>query len=237
MKSTMTAYNIPTTDIDISHHIQRGIIMRLRQEGPLSYAQLKPGGVEGNAYNYHLRLLKRSGLIELRNDLYHLTHTGHLVSDAFSFASQRLMLRPHHYTTLLVTRHDDVLVYIPILGPKKGKLGLPSGKLHYGDSITSSIAREMERRNLSNDYAYNEISSINIRYLEGAEVVLHRPGVLWHIAYRGEPHEFTSERGQTKWMPIEEVIKSSAILPELLNGLERLKNASHDPIDLAFSLD
>ena len=229
--------NIPTTDIDISHHIQRGIIMRLRQTGTLSYAKLKPSGVEGNAYNYHLRLLKKSGLIELQNDLYHLTHTGHLVSDAFSFANQRLMLRPHHYTTLLVTQDNKVLVYIPILGPKKGRLGLPSGKLHYRDSIASSIAREMERRNLSSDYTYSELASINVRYLEGAEVVLHRPGVLWHIVYRGECHEFTSERGQTKWMPIEDVKRSHDTLPELSDGLERLKNTSRDPIDCEYSLD
>lgn len=233
----MPPNNIPTTDIDINHHIQRGIIMRLRQGDPLGYAQLKPSGVEGNAYNYHLRLLKKSGLIELRDDSYHLTHTGHLVSDAFSFASQRLMLRPHHYTTLLITQDDSVLVYIPILGAKQDKLGLPSGKLHYGDSIEQSMAREMERRDLSSDYTYSEISSINIRYLQDGQIVLHRPGVLWHVSYSGECKEFMSERGRTKWMPIREVVQSRNALPELLYGLERLESAPHTSIDLEYPLD
>lgn len=232
----MSSPNISTTDIDISHHIQRGIILRLRQAGSLGYAKLKPSGVEGNAYNYHLRLLKKSGLIELREDAYHLTHIGHLVSDAFSFANQRLMLRPHHYTTLLITQDDRVLVYIPILGPKQEKLGLPSGKLHYGDSIASSLAREMERRNLSSDYTYSEICSINVRYLQGSQVVLHRPGVLWHVAYKGECREFMSERGQTKWMPIKDVVGSQDALPELLGGLECLKTTSSGPIDCDYSL-
>lgn len=233
----MSPDNIPTTDIDVNHHIQRGILVLLRQEGPQSYAQLKPLGVEGNAYNYHLRLLKKSGLITIQDDVYHLTHTGHLVSDAFSFANHRLMLRPYHYTTPLITQGEDILVYISIRGPKRGRLSLPSGKLHYGDSVKQSIAREMERRYLSSDYSFSDIGSINIRYLLQGSVVLHRPGTLWHVAYRGERRSRTTETGRTEWMSIEAVMQSKDTLPELSGGIERLKNPSRDSLDLEYSLD
>ncbi|HET6746591.1 MAG TPA: hypothetical protein VFH06_00615 [Candidatus Saccharimonadales bacterium] len=230
------ARDIPTTNIDISHHVQRQIIIALRQSGPKKYAELKPKGLEGNAYNYHLRNLKSSGLVELREGVYHLTNTGHLVSDAFSFTTHRLMLRPYHYTTLLVTQGNEVLVYIPIRKPQTGKLSLPSGKMHYGDSITGSIEREMKRRNLDEKYTVHQVCPLNVRYILNNEIVVHRPGILWHVAYEGKKNERTTESGATRWMVIQDAAASGDALPELSEGLKRLKAASHEPIDIDFTL-
>ena len=228
--------DISTTDIDITHHIQRGVLIRLRQHGPQSYVQLKPDGLEGNAYNYHLRNLKKSGLITVKGDVYHLTHTGHLVSDAFSFTSHRLMLRPYHYTTLLVTQDDSVLVYIPIRNLQAGKYCLPSGKLHYGDSIAASIGREMDRRLLSAEYTFSEISPVNIRYTLHGEIAAHRPGVIWHIAYEGNQAVRTTESGTTQWLSIREVMNDPRTLPELSLGLQKLTSLDRAPIDLDYAL-
>ncbi len=78
---------LSTTSIDLSHHVQRDVLLQLRQNGALTYQALKPDGMEGNAYNYHLRLLRQANLIALEGGTYDLTHTGHLVSDAYSFAT------------------------------------------------------------------------------------------------------------------------------------------------------
>ncbi len=230
------AGDIPTTNVDISHHVQRQILVMLRQFGPKKYAELKPEGLEGNAYNYHLRNLKKSGLVELKQSVYHLTNTGHLVSDAFSFTTHRLMLRPYHYTTLLITQEDEVLVYVPIRKPQTDRLSLPSGKMHYGDSIAASIDREMKRRQLDEGYEVSEICPINVRYIIQDEIVIHRPGILWHIAYSGDKRERTTESGTTHWMKKQDIEASDKILPELSEGLKRLKATTHEPIDLDFIL-
>lgn len=231
------ARDISTTSIDISHHIQRQILIALRQTGAKTYAELKPEGLEGNAYNYHLRNLKKSGLIELCEGVYRLTHTGHLVSDAFSFTTHRLMLRPHHYTTLLITCEDEVLVYAPIRKPQTGMLSLPSGKLHYGDNTAISIAREMQRRLLDDAYTTEEICPLNVRYVLKGEITVHRPGILWHVSYTGKKAERTTESGTTHWMKIQDVLTNPQALPELVMGLERLMCHSCDPIDTEYALD
>lgn len=228
--------HIPTSDIDISHHVQRRILLQLRQNGPRTYAQLKPDGLEGNAYNYHLRELKKAKLVAQSNETYQLTNMGHLVSDAFSFATARLMLRPHHYIAPLVTHNDKVLVYIPTREPMAGRYCLPSGKLHYGESIEEAIQREMERRNLTNNYSFTDLCALNVRYVREGEVVVHRPGTIWHITYDGECAERQTESGITTWLPHEEVLESERSLPEVVEALKNLRNGTRSYIDLTFSL-
>jgi hypothetical protein len=229
--------DIPTTSVDISHHLQRQILLRLRQDGSQTYQQIKPDGVEGNAYNYHLRELKKSHLISQDDEGYRLTPTGQLVSDAFSFKTGRLMLRPHHYIALLITQNDQVLVYEPIRRPLAGFFCLPSGKLHYGDSCMDGIAREVERRNLSSQYDVQELCPVNVRYLLNDEVAIQRPGTIWHIDYRGERVERQTESGKTAWHSWTEMLDSDHVLPEVSMALTRLSMGTHLPIDLTYSLD
>lgn len=226
---------IATTKVDMSHHIQRHIVLSLRQYGALSYQTLKPDGIEGNAYNYHLRLLKKAGLIVVKESHYELSPTGFLVADAYSSTTKRLMLRPHMYTMLCVTSGDKVLLYEATRAPLKGYISFPSGKLHFGDSITQSIAREMTRRELSSEYTAATISPVNIRYLVNDDVVVHRPGTVWHISYDGPLTETRTESGVVRWVTVRDV-KNLPCLPEVNEGLKRLTADSHEPIDLEWPL-
>lgn len=228
--------DIPTSSVDTVHHIQRQILVRLRQEGSLSYQQLKPDGMEGNAYNYHLRELKKSTLIVQEADQYLLTSTGHLVSDAFSYTTKRLMLRPYHYIAPLVTMDEYVLVYVPTRKPLTNYLCLPSGKLHYGDSTAEGISREMQRRNITSDYTVKELCPMNVRYLLNGAVVVHRPGTVWHVAYSGERRERQTESGCIKWLSWDDALRDERCLPELSMALAQLKTGSMQPIDLAYTL-
>lgn len=223
--------DIPTTNIDISHHLQRQILIQLRQQGPQTYAQLKPDGVEGNAYNYHLKNLKKASLISLENGQYELTATGHVVSDAFSFQTGRLVLRPHMYTYILVTCGDEVLLYKPTRQPMPNVFCLPSGKLHYGDGFNESIAREMTRRQLSDDYMVSQLCPLSIRYIRQNEVILHRPGIMWHVDYRGEKQTSITESGSTSWFKITDIPNRDDVTTEVKAGLDCITAGTHTPID------
>lgn len=228
--------HIATSDIDITHHIQRRILLQLRQNGAKTYAQLKPDGLEGNAYNYHLRELKKAGLITQDSDTYHLTATGHLVSDAFSFANSRLMLRPHYYVTPLITQDEYVLVYIPTREPLSGRLCLPSGKLHYGESIEDALAREMQRRNLVGSYVFSELVPLNVRYESAGEVIIHRPGVVWHVQYKGERVSRHTESGKTVWMLWRQASADKQCLPEVSEALAALQSGKKFLLDTTYQL-
>lgn len=228
--------DIPTTNIDISHHLQRQILIQLRQNGPQTYAELQPDGVEGNAYNYHLKNLRKASLVVLEDGKYELAPIGHVVADAFSFQTGRLVLRPHMYTYILVTSGSEVLLYRPTRQPMPNTLCLPSGKLHYGDGFEASIAREMARRQLSNEYTVRHICPVTIRYTKENDVVLHRPGSIWHVDYGGEKRVSTTESGTAEWFSVADVLKRNDVTMEVLEGLARIETGTHDSIDMTMTL-
>lgn len=226
----------PTTSVDISHHIQRGILLQLRQNGTQTYQQLKPDGVEGNAYNYHLRNLKQANLINSDDKAYDLTPMGQVVADSFSFQSERLVLRPHVYTHLIVTSGDSILLYHPTRQPLPGVNCLPSGKMHYGDSYETSITRELERRNLTNEFNAQHLCAINMTYEKDGHIVVQRPGNLWHIQYSGPLNESETPSGSAKWWSLNDIDNIPNLTPEVTMALERIRNNSFEPIEFSKSL-
>lgn len=226
--------DIPLSDIDVDHHVQRQVLMQLRQHGPESYVALKPDGMEGNAFNYHLKSLKRAGLVTLEDKIYHLTATGQLVTDSFSFDRQRTLLRPHHYIYPLVVAGDKVLVYEVRRPLLEGKLALPAGKMHYGDDDQTSLQRELKRRGIDDKVSSRMLCGINIRYQRSGETVMHRPGVVWSIAYNGELVETTTPSGASRWYARDELRTNPCALPDVLESLSRLENGDTSPIDLTY---
>jgi ADP-ribose pyrophosphatase YjhB (NUDIX family) len=228
--------DISTTSIDLSHHIQRQIIMRLRQDGEQPYQALKPDGVEGNAFNYHLRSLKKAGFLDSDGEKYSLTPKGFLVSDGFSSPVARLMMRPYAHMGIVVTSGDKIMVYRATRQPLNGIYVFPTGKMRYGDDLKTSLARELERRGITDNYHGEFLCQTNVLYTKQGDVVTHRPGVLWHVEYTGELTSTTTENGISEWYPIAEVATLQPISPEVTEALERIHSKSHDPIELKWEI-
>jgi hypothetical protein len=225
--------DIATFTIDTVHHLQRQMLLKLRQLGAQSYQQLKPQGIEGNAFNYHLKLLKKSGLIELNDQVYQLTPTGLIVTDSFSFEKQRLVVRPHSFTYLYATQGDKILIYRPSREPVAGKICLPSGKVHYGDDFEESIAREASRRGLTNEYTATFLCAINMRFIKSDEIVMQRPGNVWHLEYDGPTVTVETASGFSEWVSQESL--EDNILPDIRESMKRSHEGQHDPIDCTYA--
>lgn len=232
----MSEYDIPTTSIDLSHHIQRTIIMDLRQRGRVTYQQLKPAGIEGNAFNYHLRELKQRGLIEGSKDGYQLTHKGHLVADGFSSPAARLMMRPYAHIAVIITSGDYVLLYKATRQPLAGIYTIPSGKIRYGESIDERLRDELARREVHDDYQASFLCMTNFRYMKDGTVIIHRPGSLWHVTYTGERQAGATPNGTSDWHAIESLDRLTPLSQEVREALGRMTNGSHDPIDIAWDI-
>lgn len=232
----MSAQDIPVTNIDLSHHLQRQIIMKLRQSGDQSYQGLKPDGIEGNAFNYHLRQLKQLQLVEGSAKLYTLTPRGHLVADGFSSPAARLMMRPYAHTSILATSGDKVLLYKATRQPLSGIYTIPSGKMRYGDSLRASISRELERREIHNDYIANVLCVVNFRYQLAGEVIIHRPGTIWHVDYHGELRQSRTQNGVSDWYDRKNLDALDVLSPEVILALERLDTGTDLPIDSEWEL-
>lgn len=232
----MDDYDIPTTAIDLNHHIQRHVIMALRQQGTLPYQSLKIDGVEGNAFNYHLRHLKQRGLIEGTPEGYSLTHKGHLVADGFSSPSARLMMRPYAHLAVLVTSGDYVLLYKAVRQPLAGIYTMPSGKMRYGESIDERLGKELSRREVHGDYEASFLCMSNFRYTKMGKVITYRPGAAWHVNYTGERSKGQTPNGESDWYLLSDVDRLNPVSLEVQQALRRLKDDSHEPIDSAWEL-
>lgn len=234
--ANMTEGDISTTSIDLSHYIQRQAIMQLRQNGKQSYQDLKPDGVEGNAFNYHLRSLKKAGFIKNAGEKYTLTAKGFLVSDGFSSPVARLMMRPYAHMGIVVTSGDKVMLYKATRQPLEGIYVFSTGKMRYGDNLQMSLARELERRGITSDYDAKFLCQTNIVYTKNNEVVTHRPGVLWHIEFTGELKNSTTQNGISEWFDLAAVHKLKPLSPEVTEALHRIHSKTHDPIDLRWEI-
>ncbi len=232
----MSEYDIPTTAIDLSHHIQRHVMMALRQRGTLAYQQLKPDGVEGNAFNYHLRHLKQRELIEGGPEGYSLTHKGHLVADGFSSPVARLMMRPYAHVSVLVTSGNYVLLYKATRQPLVGIYTIPSGKMRYGESIQQRLTAELARREIHGDYKASFLCMTNFRYLKNDKVIIHRPGALWHVEYSGERLPGSTPNGASDWYDRARLAELTPLSAEIHEALERIESGSHEPIDTAWEI-
>jgi hypothetical protein len=232
----MSEYDIPTTNIDLSHHIQRHIMMKLRQHGTVAYQQLKPDGVEGNAFNYHLRHLKQREFIEGGNDGYSLTHKGHLVADGFSSPAARLMMRPFAHVSVLVTSGSSLLLYKATRQPLAGIYTIPSGKMRYGESIEDRLQQELARREVHGDYEASFLCMTNFRYMKNGKVIIHRPGALWHVEYTGEKRPGVTPNGASDWYEQAQLASLAPLSGEVGEALGRIASGSHEPIDTAWDI-
>ena len=222
--------------IDPAQHIQRQLLMTLRQDGEQGYQQIKPDGLEGNAYNYHLKMLKKAGLVDAAHGKYGLTSLGSLVADSFSQSKQRLVFRPHFYLYPLIVQNNKVLVYKPSRMPTKDYLTIPSGKLHSGESIEQGLQRELIRRNLhAEDYTWRPVCPVNIRYTRQSELVFHRPGILLIVNYPGELADAKTDSGESFWIDISEST-TEKYLPILLAGLQILQGEAIEIIDSTYEI-
>ncbi len=128
------------------HHIQRHIIRVLGLNEWARYRDLRLEGVDSSLYNYHLKELMKTGLIEkVVGKGYHLTSEGLRYVDHVSINTFEPRWQPKLISKLVITDENDrVLMYRKMRQPFIGTWNLPGGKVHYEDeSIHAAAAREL----------------------------------------------------------------------------------------------
>ncbi len=132
----------------------------------------------------------------------------------------------------IVTSGDKIMLYRATRQPLKGIYCIPSGKMRYGDDLPTSLARELERRQITDQYSASFLCQTNVRFMRGNEVIIHRPGVLWHVEYDGELQATETQNGISEWFDTDKVSSLQPITPEIAEALARIKSKSHEPIDI-----
>lgn len=157
------------------HHIQRHIIKVLGLSEWARYRDLKLPGVESSLYNYHLREMMKTGLVEkVAGHGYRLTPSGLRYVDHVSISTFEPRWQPKIINTFVIeNEREEVLMYYKMRQPFIGQLNLPSGKMHYDDdSLFTAAKRELSmifREPVNFEYC----GTLNMKALVNEEIVSH----------------------------------------------------------------
>jgi ADP-ribose pyrophosphatase YjhB (NUDIX family) len=127
--------------------IQREILRRLALAPSLRYSELQPDDVDGNLHTYHLKALATAGLVKKEGTVYSLTVTGRQYVGTMSTATSEPRVQPK-ITTMLAIQNDagKYILFRWNRHPFLGKVSLPYGKLHLGESVIAGALRELDEK-------------------------------------------------------------------------------------------
>ena len=162
------------------HHIQRDILRRLLTAPALRFKDLKPAGMESNIFMYHLKTLIKENLVVKIDGLYTLTSKGKHYVDRSSLDSLNVRIQPKLITILMVTRQDGKIAILERLHqPFLGYKGLPSGKVHYGESLHRAAERELQEKTGMTDVKLALRGTFIMQFTRADEVVNHIIGYVY----------------------------------------------------------
>ena len=208
-----------------AHYIKREIIIKLKLSSEdLKYSELKPGDMDGNAFNHHLKSLVSSEIIQ-KTEMgeYRLTAKGKREVDFYSLDNSRIKIRPISGVYLLIFSADGkILVYKNKGAPINGVEGMMFGKIRLGRSYLKTVARMLSTRNLEAQKA-EALSSLNIRYSHDGELVAHRTGPLFRIELKlnaSEYSDFGHSNPKICWKNVEDISGDELLEALKLNSTE-----------------
>lgn len=118
------------------HWIQREILKRLSTADALRYKDLKPEGVDGNLFMYHLKQLIVDGYIKKIEGGYALGSSGKSFVGGMSLAQGKLTKVPRLFVLIFAKNNiGEYLLYKWKRQPYLGHVGLPFSRLKYGQSV------------------------------------------------------------------------------------------------------
>lgn len=129
------------------HIIQQHILKELTLRGTARYSDIKPNGVEGNQFMYHLKKLLTKGYVLKGQGRYRLSATGKQYASRVSMETFHPRVQPKVMTLIVCkNKRGEVLVYRRHREPFRGRVGYPHGKVHLGEKIVDSARRELQEK-------------------------------------------------------------------------------------------
>lgn len=149
------------------HFIRKHILRTLTLKKWARFRDMKPGSVDSNLYNYHLKELIKDGYVERREQKgYRLSPAGLRYVDHVSLESFEPRWQPKLLTKLYIQNEEGaVLMWPKMKQPFIGTWSLPSGKIHYDDVTTERAAQR--------ELSYITDKQLDLRLLGVAEIAVH----------------------------------------------------------------
>ena len=214
----------------IEHHIQLDILKRLARNDTLRFSELKPDGMENNAFMYHLTQMQKMKYVEKTEAGYQLTTSGKTYSTTLSRLTGRPRQQPRAMCLIaLFNAKGNVLLAKRKEQPMIGAWTLLTGKQHFGELTETHVAREV----LEQIGAVLEVERrgfVDIMMRHTGQVVTHDTGHVYSGHYQGEA-PLESTKYEYAW-------HDRSNLPSLMPGISDALDALDEQSgDIYLSLD
>jgi len=180
----------------------------------LTYAQLRPKGIESNHFAYHLEQLIKAGYITKQIDGYTLTADGLAFADRASHNNMTVRKQPHIVTTVHLTNDlGQILVFTHAFQPYLGLSGYPQGRTHFEENVAQAAQRELTEKSGLTGIPLTHRGMLYITTLQDTTI----SKILSHVfsgSVRGTPeliHQ-NPQRGHASWED-EQTLSQKACMP------------------------
>ncbi len=170
------------------------------------YSEMKLEDIDNDLYNYHLQQLVEKEFLQKDEDsIYRLTEKGKSLVTNIHEDSHNVSTNYKVSVYMCAVQDGKVLLHKRLKHPQYGYIGLPSGKIKYGERILDTARREFEEETeLVADFKI--IGNLHqIRKNEKGEVI--EDGV-FYVCYADEFEGSLLERqkeGENFWIELEKV--------------------------------
>jgi ADP-ribose pyrophosphatase YjhB (NUDIX family) len=153
--------------------IRQYILVELTRQSTRRYSQLRPDGVEGNLFAYHLERLMKEGLVERSDRAYRLSVKGRQYAGTLSLDTGRTRQQPKILTAVVArNEQDEYLLVRWHREPNTDLISFPHGMVHFGRTIGEMAAVELaEKAGLEADLRY--MGEVYVRGMRDHEVDRH----------------------------------------------------------------
>lgn len=199
------------------HWIQRHILKQLATSEACRYKDLKPEGVEGNLFMYHLKQLMTEKYVAKKDSLYALTKSGKKFVGGMSLETGNPTILPRLFVMLYAKNgKGEILLYKWNRQPYLDHVSLPFSRIRYGQTIQEAAEQNLQNKtNLKGELKNRGL--VNVVVKKSGEISTHYIAHIFEFKNaNGEP---TADglTGQPFWGNLEDFDVS-----DLVNGTEEI---------------
>lgn len=221
----------------LTHNIQRKIIRALSLHQSLAFAELRPKGVESNAFTYHLRTLIKEGYLQkLDNGTYELTAMGKMLGINSHLTPQQWLSQAHAVVFVVVEdKARGLLVRRRKAQPMYGHVGF----LHFepiAEEDTLITAQKICKEKVGIDASFAPRGFGYARFFRDNN--LHSFTTFMIVGAKEFTGDITiqTETGDSYWAHRSELEQEPQLLPTMLPIIEKLQAPELFYLDMRFEV-
>lgn len=150
---------------------------------------------------YHLKQLIAKRLVEKTAAGYGLTPEGLSYIDKISFTTKHPALQPKLIIYLQITdKSGHRLFWRRSIQPSIGRVGLPVGKIHYGEDAYAAAERELSEKTGLKDVKLAYLGTVNLKFFMKDTLISHIFCLIFSGQTKTDQPKLTgSHKGEVFW--------------------------------------